>query len=374
MTEQEMWWSWITGPRKLIEAIFNTLHERNSIHVVCPPNFSWANEMRLLLERKLLAIDRRLVLIDAGMQDSRLKADRFLLERSGLNVAQLDDYKSHRESVMEFLSGFNELSETVFWIYNINSNQQSEWVKYWKEWSSSNISLVIESIEATTPLAESTKAGKNRLLYKVNTFITPSDTRLFIYMLSKEQTIHELFQRYVASALSNVCGSDSQTALILFHQMSVDQEDLLDSIKKALLIYPELHSIDSEYYVKHNDAIHLFRTGNKKELQASIFKAQLEVFFPLIEQKRIEFLEMHSTELSKHAPKFNALNEPIETVYDLDIGQVVKTVHGMSGLNPIKKSTAFTVLVELRDLRNKLAHSVLCNVSELRRIAQVHQS
>jgi len=373
MTEQEMWWNWITGPRKLIDAIYNALHERISIHVSCLPDFSWSGEMRFMMERKLMLIERRLILIDASEQESQMP-DLYLLHRCGLNSMQVNEYKSHKNSVMDFLSGFGELSESVVWIYNIEPSRQLEWVKLWKTWTSTYTDLVIETIETTTSRAESTKAGKNKKLFYIGQFITPSDTRLFIYMLSKEQAIHELFQRYVASALSNVCGSDSETALMLYNQMSVDQEDLLDSIKKALLKYPELHTIDSEYYVKHNDAIHLFRTGNEKELQASIFKAQLEVFFPLIEQKRIDFIEMYSAELSRHAPKFNALNEPIETVFDLDIGQVVKTVHGMSGLNPIKKSTAFAVLVELRDLRNKLAHSVLCDVSELGRIAQVHQS
>lgn len=106
----------------------------------------------------------------------------------------------------------------------------------------------------------------------------------------------------------------------------------------------------------------LSRTGKRDELEARLWRGQLDVLFPLIESERVTFVDMMEPQLEAilENEKIEQFGRQVTDPYDLEIGTLrYLTVRSANRLYP-PEAFMRDRLKLLRDCRNNLAHHTTC--------------
>jgi len=145
------------------------------------------------------------------------------------------------------------------------------------------------------------------------------------------------------------------------------------------------------YFTKRAEANHLdnqhpfslIRCGKSEEMEKQIWKAQLQVLFPLIEMERISFIDKHFAEIKEslvtpfwdykksESLYITQFGEPIENPYDVEIG----TLYRMNHLRESSDKSLYLLFLPseqdrehlslLHDMRNSIAHSEPCSIEQV---------
>lgn len=361
----EFWWANITGAHLVISKIVEALTENCTVIIDIPVDLPWRHQMRSSAEdefRKLSGISDTIIEVVDATDDVPVDVapGRFLLDRFAQNKEVRNGYRERSQrSIQEYIIENTVLKNRIIWVKGMLNSQVSDWLSFCRDYNSNNEENGLFVLEIQGGVH---KQDNNMRSIRLLECISNYDVQLFSsFIVEEKSALSNVWRRYLSTATAIICDIDAEIASHLL--------EIIDPKKKSPLdIIMEMASWQ-EYSVRGADdeSNHIFmhcRNNNKKELEQRLWKAQVQVLFPLIEMERIKIIESYYRELQttieqKHIEQYG---EKITKPIQLELGTLCFL---MNRYSCIRDKDARERISFLHKCRNHLAHAHCCSTSEV---------
>lgn len=318
-----LWWQTIPAARLFLEKITDQISYGNSVSYTIPPDSPWYTEMQ---ERMCELIREKYNGEKAVEKTSAGNPVQYLSSRfAGYRPSYtLGEYVCNHENE-------TNLPDRVIYVTGLDEEGFAQWKKFLAEYRKS----------------ETSKNERGKSQFLLETFTSQSDHSLKIssydvtmlchlYLAEKKERSelfrHDTMLNYAVELAAGLSGNRPETALALLQSPSALVKDPQAAMKAC---------------------------GIADNMSSGIWKAQLKIFFPCLEQFRIKFVEEHYDQFpDTHKKGDEILTNP----YDYEIGDIY---------NELNKKRFKGCIVNrddvglFRDFRNKLAHLTPLSYDEL---------
>lgn len=384
--DPRLWWDEITGPSHLVRAIASELRDGRSVFLSVPDDLPWRKQMRSAVEQNLRENGPNLLVdyIDCQTDcpDCRESADvaDLLLSRYARAEVKNGYRRSSGQSIQQYILKNQILKDRVIWVKGMSPHHVKSWMDYCRAYhtkSSSDGLFVIECHEDAS--RRRTATGMKLLFYK--DYVGYHDALLFNHFFAAPMRRPPEWKQYLATVAAQLCGCDVELSCSLLARLADGQEhnpiQLLQEI--AQTEHYEMRS-----HAEFLDAQHPFvmiRSGQPEGMSQGLWKAQLQVLFPLLEYERIEFIShfqeaiwagLHEAyqdpDPKRPGPHYiTQLGERVYEPYDVELG----TLYRMNHLRMYRDNALYLLYLSeerdrerlglLRDIRNSIAHMSPCS-------------
>lgn len=361
-----IWWTQITGPRRLTEAISRELMINHSVIFVTHPDLPWRQEMRYSIEEQIRNEDLSVDYIDC--KDDYFGGDigKFLLQRFASSLEQVS-YRPHKESISQYLQTKGILSDRVIWIKGIPDNQIESWLLFCRDYRSEKKEHGLFVVE-TSAFDPQSHFPRYVSVVQYFDYISKYDTQLFASIVVSLSKIPVFLHQYITFVVGSLCITDGEVAAELIRNTDFGKIDPLDSLK--VICHGNVFSASRGSVDSANDShpFFLLRKDNMQPLIRRLWKAQVQVAFPLVEEERVAFVSKYEAAINLCLPIIQYKSE-INSPYDVELGTLVYLTRERDD-NDLRKLYVPNVedyhrLHFLRDMRHKLAHMRLCSPEEM---------
>ena len=298
----EFWWTSITGPRNLCDAVVRALHNKTSVCLIVPDDLPWRAEMRGCIETKMHQLPDmepfyvEFIDVEDECPDTT-DIGRYLLERYAL-PAIAAGYRG-REKIQKYMLNNHVLDNRILWIKGMNREQEQKWLRFCGEYIPSHESDGRFVLETCWIDREYERRGLTVIRY--SDIINHYDLSLFnsIYLNREKRAYSPIWQQYAAVLCSLLCNTDAETSQALMKRCDFTSEDPIASMQ--IVAADDIYRRRGEGNDGH--IFGLIRDGNQSAIYTQIWKAQLQVLFPLLEIERVSFISRHRERIRE------ALNE-----------------------------------------------------------------
>jgi hypothetical protein len=347
----QIWWNWMAGPRCMIGRVLDLLtapeanlrkHLALSISG-CPWPDVMRERIRGFMEHERGLYTRR---IDARSINS-LPLDRYLLE----NLADRHILAAFRESndvsIAEYLRDNKILCGKLFWITGVNQQQLAAWLPFFRKYQPKNSEDGLFLLEYSDNSETFTGITFPKALVPIDMMqeISLYDRLSFAMVLTAEMEESEQWKHCIARIA--VYFYDSHLEMLA--------GALRDSGNNKEVFFEKLESADSARFKK------------------TFWQAQLEIFFPLIERQRTRLVEKYYDQITRALQQHDELyfGEQITDPIDAELGLLIYLANKLDQNNnrilhfPYAE---YSMLADLHEYRNKLAHRECLDVKAINRI------
>ena len=363
-----IWWTQITGPRRLVDVISATLRNSRSVIYISNPDMPWRHEMRYTVEEQIRNTGSFVVdYIDWEDEHNREDIGRFLLERYASNN-DMAAYRPHLGKPGPYLHKLGVLSKRVIWIKGIPADQVGEWVSFCRDYRTDTKEHGVFVIEAAgyNPLI---RFPKYISVIRYFDYVSPYDTQLFALIVLSRSNIPVCFHQYISYVTANLCLTDGELVAELISNTDFEKSSPLESLEK---LYDEDQILINRGSTKLTDSephpFQLLRNNSIQVLNNRLWKAQLQAVFPLVEEERISFIQKYEEAVKACLP-IRQYTQIITNPYDVELGTLVYLTQEKDENDQrrlyIPESTDYKRLHFLRDIRHKLAHMRICTPEEM---------
>lgn len=373
----EFWWTSITGPRNLCDAVSRALYNKSNVCLIVPDDLPWHDEMRACIEtgiHQLPDMDTFYVEFIDVEDDCSDTTDigRYLLERYASPMVAAG-YRG-REKIQNFIRDNHVLDNRILWIKGLQPDREKKWLQFCRDCVPVNDCdgrFVLE-----TRWTDKEYECRNMAVIRYYDMINHYDLSLFnsIYLNKERRTYSPIWQQYAAVVCSLLCNTDAETSQAFMEKCDFSSEEPFSGMR--------IVAADAmcQRLAENNDAhiISLVCQENMSAINNQIWKAQLQVLFPLIEIERVSFIERYREQIrealsekyydfgTKRSQIIYQFGEIINNPNDAELG----TIYRMTKLKREADSTQYLLYIPseqsrsrielLRDLRNALAHGDSC--------------
>lgn len=361
----EFWWANITGAHLVISKIVEALTENCTVIIDIPVDLPWRHQMRSSAEdefRKLSGISDTIIEVVDATDDVPVDVapGRFLLDRFAQNKEVRNGYRERSQrSIQEYIIENTVLKNRIIWVKGMLNSQVSDWLSFCRDYNSNNEENGLFVLEIQGGVH---KQDNNMRSIRLLECISNYDVQLFSsFIVEEKSALSNVWRRYLSTATAIICDIDAEIASHLLEIIDPKKQSPLDIIMEM--------ASWQEYSVRGADdeSNHIFmhcRNNNKKELEQRLWKAQVQVLFPLIEMERIRIIESYYRELQttieqKHIEQYG---EKITKPIQLELGTLCFL---MNRYSCIRDKDARERISFLHKCRNHLAHAHCCSTSEV---------
>ena len=361
----EFWWANITGAHLVISKIVEALTENCTVIIDIPVDLPWRHQMRSSAEdefRKLSGISDTIIEVVDATDDVPVDVapGRFLLDRFAQNKEVRNGYRERSQrSIQEYIIENTVLKNRIIWVKGMLNSQVSDWLSFCRDYNSNNEENGLFVLEIQGGVH---KQDNNMRSIRLLECISNYDVQLFSsFIVEEKSALSNVWRRYLSTATAIICDIDAEIASHLLEIIDPKKQSPLDIIMEM--------ASWQEYSVRGADdeSNHIFmhcRNNNKKELEQRLWKAQVQVLFPLIEIERIKIIESYYRELQttieqKHIEQYG---EKITKPIQLELGTLCFL---MNRYSCIRDKDARERISFLHKCRNHLAHAHCCSTSEV---------
>ena len=361
----EFWWANITGAHLVISKIVEALTENCTVIIDIPVDLPWRHQMRSSAEdefRKLSGISDTIIEVVDATDDVPVDVapGRFLLDRFAQNKEVRNGYRERSQrSIQEYIIENTVLKNRIIWVKGMLNSQVSDWLSFCRDYNSNNEENGLFVLEIQGGVH---KQDNNMRSIRLLECISNYDVQLFSsFIVEEKSALSNVWRRYLSTATAIICDIDAEIASHLLEIIDPKKQSPLDIIMEM--------ASWQEYSVRGADdeSNHIFmhcRNNNKKELEQRLWKAQVQVLFPLIEMERIKIIESYYRELQttieqKHIDQYG---EKITKPIQLELGTLCFL---MNRYSCIRDKDARERISFLHKCRNHLAHAHCCSTSEV---------
>ena len=361
----EFWWANITGAHLVISKIVEALTENCTVIIDIPVDLPWRHQMRSSAEdefRKLSGISDTIIEVVDATDDVPVDVapGRFLLDRFAQNKEVRNGYRERSQrSIQEYIIENTVLKNRIIWVKGMLNSQVSDWLSFCRDYNSNNEENGLFVLEIQGGVH---KQDNNMRSIRLLECISNYDVQLFSsFIVEEKSALSNVWRRYLSTATAIICDIDAEIASHLLEIIDPKKQSPLDIIMEM--------ASWQEYSVRGADdeSNHIFmhcRNKNKKELEQRLWKAQVQVLFPLIEMERIKIIESYYRELQttieqKHIEQYG---EKITKPIQLELGTLCFL---MNRYSCIRDKDARERISFLHKCRNHLAHAHCCSTSEV---------
>ena len=315
----EFWWANITGAHLVISKIVEALTENCTVIIDIPVDLPWRHQMRSSAEdefRKLSGISDTIIEVVDATDDVPVDVapGRFLLDRFAQNKEVRNGYRERSQrSIQEYIIENTVLKNRIIWVKGMLNSQVSDWLSFCRDYNSNNEENGLFVLEIQGGVH---KQDNNMRSIRLLECISNYDVQLFSsFIVEEKSALSNVWRRYLSTATAIICDIDAEIASHLLEIIDPKKQSPLDIIMEM--------ASWQEYSVRGADdeSNHIFmhcRNNNKKELEQRLWKAQVQVLFPLIEMERIKIIESYYRELQttieqKHIEQYGEkITKPIQ--------------------------------------------------------------
>jgi hypothetical protein len=385
----EFWWTSITGPRNLCDAVSRALHNKSSVCLVVPDDLPWRDEMRASIETGMHQMPDMesfyVEFIDVEDECPDIAdVGRYLMERYALPEIAAG-YRG-REKIQKYILDKQVLDNRVLWIKGMNAAQEKRWLQFCRDYVPARDLDGRFVLEARWTDRESER--RNLAVIRYGDTIKRYDLTLFnsIYLNREKGTYSAIWQQYAAVMCALLCSTDAETSQAFMETCDFATEEPIVGMQKIA---------EEGAYLRRGESndqhiLSLVRKENMSVIDTQIWKAQLQVLFPLLEIERVSFVSYYHQQIQEALgeryydfktgrPQLiyqfgDVINDPddaeLGTIYrmtklkrDADTSQYLLYI-------PDEKSRSRIEL--LHDLRNALAHGEPCAISKVAEFIDGH--
>lgn len=351
MNAGAIWWGQIGNCLSLLSGVTNCLRDSNSVVLALPEHLPWRREFRSSAAVRRTALGRNRALTTLSWRDHREPGD-FILRELCSREEQSDYYPG--DSLAAWLGSREdlELNEQDVWITGIHRREELvKWCTFLAEYERVSAELPERAVFVLEydgpPVAN---PGIAQLVFTVEDY----DCRVFCLESGAALKNAEL-REYQAELALRIGGADPELSWALLLR---GEELLTDPVKTAMETLRQ--STDSEGRP--------FASRTEQQILSAAWRAALVIFFPLLEQWRMDFVTRHEQMLRSQLPIQNANGEKVTDPYDLEIGGL----YFLSGKPGVSFTMEEKARIDLcREARNKLAHNRYLPREDARRIMKL---
>ncbi len=331
MRTEDIWWKRLSNPVNLIENIADSILENKSVAVICRDGIPWKTSF-------LDAVMEDISQCSAGMRNSthdireNINPGDFLMKKYCSKQEQSRYVPSETKARFLSKSKFSTINKSRVFVFL--DGQANEWVNFIDEYSSYFGEDDEHGLFVLLTSDGNIKSSEHIDCYDYDKMVSQFDTLLLCMTVLSEQNYGILEKQYISETAVSIADGNVMLA------------GKLAECGINLVIKP-YETVD---FVLSTDNFPM--EMNEQKLKASVWKAQIKVLFPLLEQFRYDFISEHYREISDSL--YGASNEDYKNknVYDLEI---IDLYH-ICKKRRIVSDTEFKCLGSFREARNILAH------------------
>ena len=326
---ERIWWDNIPIAARYVRDIVDAIREERSMVLLLPKTTPWRDALRQIVEERIASIpDRSLYVLPCPEEEP----GRYLLRTSCPEERRLA-YRSTK-SYAEFLAKEDCVLHTrILWIEIARAVDASAWVDF--------IGAYQHAMERNVPRATFILAlsedcakcrGRKGIPYRVLADeVSEYDRYAFAVLAASDGDGQRHLRVYLASLAATLCGDDIELMAVCSRRGMAflrDPQGVLRQIAET-----ETRSDGSPFDI----------TGVMEELPRLIWRTQLRLVFPVIEDRRQHYIEQMRRQLVANG----------DVPEDIEIGPLFyRACQKTVTCTP----TALAELERLKDARNKLAH------------------
>ena len=327
MTIGEIWWSRLVNSVRFIDNVINTLAEEKSVIMNFQGNVPWLDDMLYFLEQKLVFMTETRSFETHDASEIRTTPGKYLFERFCSEEERKKYWPSRDKCYERFLATNNNtpLNRRIICITNINSSNITSWLKTITEYLENRNSeergifiLVVQKVNTY----ESKLMGN--ILY--SDYVTDYDCLMLCLTILSSEKGSSLQKQYVSEIADNIAEGDVETAGIL----------ATAGIKLAK------SPLETANEILQENNIHI--PNLQYQVTTAVWKAQIKLVFPCIEDFRSEIIQKYQVKLQKSLHN--------NKVTEIEIGQLFF----ICAKGKFISKSEFDLLSRMRDARNCLAH------------------
>lgn len=373
----QIWWQEITGPKTFVSNVTERLLEASVIMKV-PDDLPWRHEMRQEIQSELREqydyAEISIIPIDAEEDvEENTEIDAFILERFALGDVARQYRKKSGKSITQYIVQKNVLQNDVLWVKGITEKT----IKPWRDFLLAFNACCPKNGRIVLEIRDSIQYVKQNTIEEIDysSYISDNNLQLFnSILLDRMPTISEVWKRYLSALAACLCETDAEIAeyfLNEYAQQTADPIRVLEAIAQDPN-YSRRGAADGSSHI-----LSLVRHKCTSQIERRIWKAQLQVLFPVVEAERINLIERIKHDLTAmiSVREIRQYGESIVNPYDFEWGTLfyamkLTNINEEYYLKSLSKAEREEIR-RFRDYRNNLAHGDCCTVTQVSEILAI---
>jgi hypothetical protein len=351
----KIWWNQVTNATRFIDDIVESVTEGKSVILALSDNVPWYNTMRELVEddiRKRSSERTLISLIDSADEPGRIILNKFCKKE------KRDDYRPAM-GYAGFLAKSDDivLNDRFVWVSGIPNHRYDDWIEFVENYGKclgKDKKGGIFILELKHSQGINGKKGIQEIYFDKE--IGQFDQYVFNMLASSSAKESAYLRQYLSELVSDIVGNDIELCACCIQRY---KKFLTDP-------YRTLQSITSEEIRSNGDTFNVSLSDD--EVKMRTWKAQIKTIFPLIEEFRGTFVNTYKKQIENKLPISNTFGETFGEVNEVEIG----TLYHMVCSETIQVSSEYYHRLKLfKEARNRLAHLVILNQTEIEAIFEV---
>lgn len=275
--------------------------------------------------------------------------------------------KSSSDSI-DNVDSFDSFNNRIIWIKGMTGDQIKVWADFCDQYPIKALSEGCFVMEAHGKLPN--EVYKNIEIVSYEDYVTDYDVQSFNSVYLNENSSYGVeWKQYIAILAATICGSDAEFSKALIDEGNFKQDEIKD------ILYKLAESEDFARRGNDSESQHILSFVRKKDettINRRIWKAQMQVLFPMIELERIRLIEKWEDNISRalQENRITQYGKQIYEPYDIELGTLDYYMHKN------KEDSRWTYIsindandrkrVEfLHECRNLLAHVECCSTEQV---------
>lgn len=373
----QIWWQEITGPKTFVSNVTERLLEA-SVIVKVPDDLPWRHEMRQEIQSELREqydyAEISIIPIDAEEDvEENTEIDAFILERFALGDVARQYRKKSGKSITQYIVQKNVLQNDVLWVKGITEKT----IKPWRDFLLAFNACCPKNGRIVLEIRDSIQYVKQNTIEEIDysSYISDNNLQLFnSILLDRMPTISEVWKRYLSALAACLCETDAEIAEYFLNEYAQQTADPI-SVLEAIAQDPDYSRRGAADGSSH--ILSLVRHKCTSQIERRIWKAQLQVLFPVVEAERINLIERIKHDLTAmiSVREIRQYGESIVNPYDFEWGTLfyamkLTNINEEYYLKSLSKAEREKIR-RFRDYRNNLAHGDCCTVTQVSEILAI---
>lgn len=370
MTADEFWWHNITGPNKFISKVLDVLNQNKVALLEVPSDLSWRHTMRGEIEARFRDVESADIVIesvdakdDIGNEDP----GTFLLQKYAAFDEEIRDgfRETKNNNIQQYIKKNNVLKNRIIWIKGLSANDAQTWITFCEKYKINDITDGSFILEIQGKVKKTDLSNIQIIPYKE--YVTQYDVQLFnLQYLNDLNNYSNGWKTYISELCAQLCDTDAEISKSLIDLGNFDKttpEELIERIADS-----------DEFSRRGADSEHILaivRHKNNKKIQNRIWRAQMQVFFPIIEFNRVNLIEKWFDEIQNSLMNENVKQYGVQIYdpYEVELGTLYYlTIHKIDADKfklYIPDQADRNKINFLHTCRNQLAHMKCCSPEQI---------
>lgn len=336
----QVWWNKVTNAVRFTENISESINSGYSVILQLPEYVPWYATMMEIVSTFVTRDNSTRAFnetVDQGTEPGEYLINKYCKQEVRAHYRPSIGYPGFLAQTEDIT-----LNQSILWVSGADTDQVKKWHSFITDYNKAlgkNKTGGLFVIEARdVSFIRETKGIK---IISYDEYIEDYDNYVFNMLAAAELKESKLFKQYLSEAVSSMFPDDVEFASLCISKGRSFLENPMQCIEE--IIDENMRSDGSCFELKYSE----------KELQESLWEAQIKILFPLIEEHRNAITTKYKKQIEPLLPIKAAYGEEFNEVSEVELGTIAFLV-SIGEISPDQNDRHKIHL--LKDVRNTLAH------------------